>query len=328
MYFTLLLYACGKKESAPLVNIDLPKVFPTIQEPVDNAYSQERFELGRLLFYDPILSLDSSISCGSCHEANKAFATNNKVEKGVYGRLGTRNVPSLANIGLHPYFTREGGVPSLEQHVLVPIQEHNEMAFNLLEASNRLETHKHYAALCQESYPDKPLYYAITKSIAVFQRTFISNSSRFDAYHFQNNTKALSDSEIRGMQLFYSSRTNCSVCHNGANFTNYAFENNGLYMQYKDSGRYKLTRKNHDIATFKVASLRNVELTAPYMHDGSMKSLEDVVEHYNKGGENNPRKSTLIQKMDLSSQEKQDLIHFLSSLTDEKFISNNKFKKQ
>ena len=311
-----------------MVFIDVPKVFPSVVEPEENKYTLERYELGRMLFYDPILSIDNSISCGSCHEANKAFASNVKVNKGVADRDGTRNVPSLGNIGLHPYFTREGGIASLEQQVLVPIQEHNEMAFNLLEASKRLEQNKTYADLCQNAYPNKPHYYAITSSIAVFERALVSNSSAFDAFYYQNNTDALKETEIRGMKLFYSSKTNCSSCHNGANFTNYAFEHNGLHERYKDSGRYRLTREDIDIETFKVASLRNVELTAPYMHDGSLNSLEEVIEHYNNGGQDNPRKSGLIKKLDLSNQEKQDLINFLKTLTDEQFITNDNFRKK
>ena len=144
---------------------------------------------------------------------------------------------------------------------------------------------------------------------------------------FDDKPSALSTNAIKGMNLFFSDKTNCSKCHSDFNFTNYAFENNGRYEVYIDDGRFRLTGEESDRALFKVPSLRNIELTAPYMHDGFINTLEEVVEHYQSGGKNHSHKSTLIQPLGLSESEKNDLIKFLKSLTDETFINNPLYTK-
>ena len=136
----------------------------------------------------------------------------------------------------------------------------------------------------------------------------------------------MSDAQIRGMNLFFSTRTNCSVCHSGFNFTNYAFENNGLYIQYADEGRMRLTLKEEDRALFKVPGLRNIEMTAPYMHDGSIQTLTQVIDHYVSGGQDHPHKNQILKPLDLTSSEKSDLFEFLKSLTDDTFLTNPVFK--
>ena len=295
--------------------------------PEDNKFSEERYALGKLLFYDPILSLDSSISCNSCHRQEFAFGDNVAISPGVEGRLGNRNSPSLANVAFQPYYTREGGVPSLEQHVLVPIQEHAEMAFNILDAAERISKVKKYQNLCEKAYPGKPKYFAITASIAQFQRSMVSSNSPFDAFLYNKQDDAISEEAKRGMALFFSKKTNCFQCHSGPNFTTYYFENNGLYSDYLDKGRYRLTKLDTDQELFKIPSLRNVSLTSPYMHDGSIQTLEEVIEHYNLGGKANNNKSSFIQPLYLTQQEKDDLVVFLNTLTDKEFIENNKLKK-
>jgi cytochrome c peroxidase len=300
--------------------------FPSVVHPDNNEYSEERTSLGKLLFYDPILSSDSTISCASCHKQEFAFGDNVSVSKGVDGRLGARNSPSLANVAYHPYFTREGGVPSLEHHVLVPLQEHAEMDLNILIAAERIGKSDRYMKLCESAYPDKPYYFAITSSLAQFQRSFISSNSKFDDYLVNQDPKSLTQSELNGMKLFFSNRTNCSSCHEGINFTNYGFENNGIYKTYLDPGRYRLTKEDADRAKFKIPSLRNVGLTAPYMHDGSMSSLEEVIEMYSKGGRGSPYQSQLIKPLNLTDKEKKDLVEFLKTLTDTEFIQNKEFQ--
>ncbi|MBC7425878.1 MAG: c-type cytochrome, partial [Bacteroidia bacterium] len=160
-----------------------------------------------------------------------------------------------------------------------------------------------------------------------FERTLISGNSRFDQYFYQNNKNALSSDEINGYNLFISNKTNCSQCHSGFNFSNYSFENNGLYENYADSGRMRLTNQESDRGLFKVPSLRNIEFTAPYMHDGSFQTLEQIIENYNNGGKSFKNKSKLIVPLNLSNQEKHDLISFLKSLSDYQFINNKKFKQ-
>ena len=306
---------------------NLPSPFSTISFPEDNAYSEERWELGKKLFYDNVLSIDSTLSCASCHKSELSFSDNVPFSKGVKDRDGVRNAPSLANIGYHPYFTREGGVPTLEQQVLVPLQEHNEFDFNIVLAGERIAQDSMYVAMSQKAYNRMPDYYVITRALANFERSLISDNSYFDQYHFETQTDALSNSQKRGMALFYSEKTNCSKCHSGPNFTDYSFENNGLYEIYPDEGRRRLTQLDADESRFKVASLRNVEVTGPYMHDGSINTLAEVIEHYNSGGKDHPNKSKFIRSLNLTPPEKDELLAFLLSLTDNEFLTNNQFKK-
>lgn len=312
-------------EPAPLLVV--PPGFPTPAFPDGNELTPARWALGKKLFYDPVMSSDSTLSCVSCHHAAQAFSDTVAFSPGVAGRPGTRNAPTLANIGYHPYFTREGGVPTLEMQILVPIQEHNEFDFNILLIAERLLRDTAYIRMSQEAYGRNPDAFVITRSIACFERTLVSGQSRYDQYFFQGKNETLTAAEKRGMDLFFSEKTDCSQCHTGFNFTNYAFENNGLYTDYPDPGRFRLTELESDRARFKVPTLRNAALTAPYMHDGSLPTLEAVVEHYNTGGQSHPNKSTLVRPLALTAAEKADLLAFLRSLTDEAFVNNPKFRQ-
>ena len=297
----------------------VPSGFPQPDFPSDNGFTAERFALGKRLFYDVVMSVDSSISCASCHSLAHAFSDTVAFSVGASGAAGTRNAPTLANVAYLPYFTREGGVPTLEMQVGVPIQEHNEFNFNVLLIAERLKTDSIYLQMSQAAYSRLLDPFVITRSLACFERCLISGESRFD-------TDKLTKSERRGKVLFFSARTHCANCHGGFNFTNYAFENNGLYENYADPGRFRLTGIETDRARFKVPTLRNVALTAPYMHDGALPTLQAVVAHYNSGGKAHPNKSSLVQPLALSAQERADLVAFLGSLTDEKFITNPNFR--
>ena len=305
--------------------MEIPVGFPEMPVPDDNVFSQARWDLGKRLFFDPVMSLDSSINCGSCHKPSLAFSDNQSFSPGVENRPGVRNSPSLTNVGYHPYFTREGGVPTLEMQVFVPIQEHNEFAFNIVLLAERLRRDSSYVEMADEAYQREPDAFVITRSLACFERSLISGYSPYDQHVSYDNEKALSKAQERGMDLFFSEKTNCSACHGGFNFTNYAFENNGLYDVYEDVGRFRLTNDEADHAHFKVPSLRNIQLTAPYMHDGSFTNLEAVVAHYNAGGKNNPEKNSLIRPLNLTQKEQEDLVQFLISLTDESFVFNPNF---
>ncbi len=298
-----------------------PKGFPNMEFPEGNEYSTVRWELGKKLFYDPVLSIDSSVSCGSCHMPNLSFADNLATTPGAFNRPGTRNAPSLANVGYKPHLLREGSVPTLEMQVLVPIQEHNEFAHNIVDISEELNTLSEYVQMSQEAYGRNPDPFVITRALGVFQRTLISGNSRFDEYQ-NGNTSALSPSEKRGMDLFMSSRTQCSSCHSGFNFSNYEFANTGLEESYEDVGRFRFTLDSADLSVFVVPSLRNVELTAPYMHKGQVATLEEVLEHYNSGGKAHPNKSGKIAPLGLTEQEKADMVNFLKTLTDFEFVEN------
>lgn len=323
------IFSCQNDENIEPLYVpdlmELPNGFPQIEFPEDNEFTMARWELGKKLFFDPIMSADSTLSCANCHQPELAFSDDVPFSFGVENRIGTRNSPSLANIAYHPYFTREGGVPTLEMQILVPIQEHNEFDFNIVLIAERLVKDSFYVSMSRTAYDREPDHFVITRALACFERSLLSGYSPYDQYANYNKKNALTESEIRGMNLFFSEKTNCSKCHSGFNFSNYAFENNGLYKEYEDVGRFRLTGEESDIALFKVQSLRNIEITAPYMHDGSMNSLEEVIEHYNFGGENHPHKSDLIQPLHLSDSEKNDLIQFLKTLTDETFINNKLF---
>ncbi|MGB0839441.1 MAG: cytochrome-c peroxidase [Chitinophagales bacterium] len=305
--------------------MELPMGFPAVEFPEGNEWTQDRWALGKKLFFEPMLSVDTSVSCASCHHPNLAFSDDVAFSLGVEQRIGTRNAPSLANVAYHPYFTREGGVPTLEMQVFVPIQEHNEFDFNIVLLSERLSQDSGYVSMANTAYNRQPDPFVITRALACFERSLLSGNSAYDQY-INGDVTALSDAVVRGEVLFFSEKTQCATCHSGFNFTNYAFENNGLYEFYPDDGRFRLTGDEADRALFKVPSLRNVALSAPYMHDGSMTSLSEVVEHYVRGGANHPHKNEVIQGFALTENEKNDLIAFLESLTDEAFVNNPLFR--
>ena len=323
-----LFFSC-KKEPAevpaePLLAV--PEGFPAPVFPEGNELTPARWALGKRLFFDPVMSSDRTVSCASCHLPERAFSDVQAFSPGVAGRPGTRNSPTLANIAYHPYFTREGGVPTLEMQILVPIQEHNEFDFNILLIAERLNADSSYVRASWEAYDRAPDAFVITRSIACFERTMLSGSSRYDEF-LNGKTSALTQSQRRGMDLFFSEKLACSTCHGGFNFTNYAFENNGLYEDYPDPGRFRLTGEEADRALFKVPTLRNVGVTSPFMHDGSLATLEAVVEHYNSGEKNHPHQSPLIRPLHLTEEEKHDLVRFLEALTDDDFLRNPKFRE-
>lgn len=301
--------------------------FPEVPAPLDNQYTQERWLLGKKLFYDQQLSLKNTVSCGSCHHPGYAFSDTLVFSPGDEGAPGISNAPTLTNIGYHPYLTRAGGVPTLEMQVLVPIQEHNEFNTNILDIVEKLKANDEYQQMALAAYQRALDPFVITRALACFERSFISGNSKYDKFHFQHDPNALSNAEQRGLQLFMGEKTQCSGCHGGFNFTNYSFENNGLYQTYADSSRMRITHLESDRARFKVPTLRNIAFTAPYMHDGSLATLEDVIEHYNSGGQPHPNKSSKVKPLHLTSQEKKDLIAFLNALSDYEFINNKNFKQ-
>lgn len=326
-FLSLLIFSACEREPVSRPEVELlqvPSHFPGMTFPSDNGLTAKRWKLGKRLFFDPVLSRDSTISCATCHRLEYALADHLPVSPGTDGRLGARNTPGLFNIGYEPYYTREGGVPTLEMQILIPIQEHAEMDFNIVDASERLMNQTSYVAESHEAYGRDPDPFVITRAIATFERTMISGGSAYDDY-LNGNSSALTTAEQRGMNLFLSSSTGCAHCHSGVLFTNHTFENNGLYDDYPDIGRMRLTNDSSDLALFKVPGLRNVEYTAPYMHDGSIATLREVVEHYNSGGADHPNKSDEVRPLNLSPQQIDDLVAFLKSLSDPSVLSDPRF---
>ncbi len=328
---TFFFFSCREDNPADIsLNqpylLQYPAGFEAMNFPEGNELTNLRIALGKKLFFDKRLSRDSTVSCGSCHFQQHAFADFNNLSTGIENRKGFRNSPTLVNLGYHPYFFFDGGVPTLELQVLAPIEDVNEMDFSVPAVIERLKNDAEIQQLSQLAYDRNFDPFVLTRSIAAFQRTMISGNSRFDQYYYQGKNSALNDSEKRGMNLFFSNKTNCSTCHSGFNFTNYEFKNIGLYEMYADSGRTRVSLNTADRGKFKTPTLRNIAVTAPYMHDGSINTLEEVIEHFNSGGKNHENKDALIKPLNLSQTEKTDLVNFLKALTDEEFLNNPSFK--
>jgi len=318
----LLFFAsCEKEEVIEQVAL-VPSWFPELPVPEENLLTPERIALGRRLFYDPLLSADSSVSCASCHLPELSFSDGRAVSVGVYGRTGFRNAPSLANIAYVPDLFMDGGVATLELQAQAPIFEHTEMGFTIAGFLVRIADDASYSTLFRQAYGREPDAFGISRGLAAFQRTFISGGSRFDQYEYKGVTNALSEAELRGRVLFMSSETQCSTCHTPPLFTTFDYANIGLYATYADSGRARISNMPMDNGKFRIPSLRNVALTAPYMHNGSMATLHQVVEHFNNGGIAHPNKDARITPLHLSTQQQNDLVSFLHALTDDAFVSN------
>ncbi len=307
-----MFYGCHQKNEANTSR------FPEINHPEDNLPTQERIDLGERMFFSTIFSVDSTISCASCHMPEYAFADTLPVSFGVKKRLGTRNSPSLLNVGYREKFLLDGILPSLEKQVTVPIHEHLEMDFNIVLLSERMNKDSSWIKMSQKAYERNPDPYVITRALSVFQRTLVSKNSSYDKY-MRGDKEALTSQQEEGMKLF-NGKANCSECHSGLFFTNEEITNNGLYEHYKDSGKMRLTMLEQDRDLFKVPSLRNVEVTAPYMHNGSLSTLQEVISHYNSGGKKHINKSEKIKPLNLTEDEQQALISFLQALTDKETI--------
>ena len=310
LFIGLILGSCVPDES---VFEGLNTAYPVLEYPADNPNNAVAASLGERLFFDPILSVDSSISCGSCHKPELGFATNDRVTPGVGGVLGKRNSPSLLNVGFQPYFMREGGVPSLEMQVLVPLGDATEMAHNVVDAVRRLNRNTSYRNEFLTVYGDTASAFLLVRALANFERTLVDFDAPFD--HFiQGDATALSNEAIKGGKLFYG-KAACVQCHSGVLLTDFGFANNGTaIVDSTDYGRELLTNESGDRYVFKVPSLRKVQITAPYMHDGSVSTLADVVEQYNTVGANHSYTDSRIEPLGLSGSEKAQLVAFLEAL--------------
>lgn len=316
----LLVMSCQTTENyVP----DIPEHWPAPNIPASNLLTKARVRLGEKMFFDKNLSLDSTIACVSCHIPEKAFSDGLALSPGIMGRLGKRNAPSILNAAYLPLINKDGGVKSLDLQALVPIEDEREMGMSVLKLADRLAADPSYVKMAQLAYDKPPDAFVITRALASFVRTLYSSASPVDKF-MEGDTNALSQDAKRGKALFESNRLNCTACHRGTMFTNHSFENNGLHDQYQDIGRALITLDSTDIGKFRVPSLRNVSITAPYMHDGSLNTLEEVIDHYEAIGQN-PKKgqSKEIRAFSLNPQEKQDLLTFLDALTDQNYLDES-----
>jgi cytochrome c peroxidase len=329
----------------------LPPGFPYPNVPKDNPISAAKVQLGRHLFYDKRLSENQTQSCATCHQQKLAFTDGKARGVGSTGDVHPRGPMSLVNVAYSPALTwANPNMRRLETQALVPLfGEHPvEMGMNGKEEVllARLQTEPLYVRLFAEAFPDDAHPFTldrVTKAIACFERTIISGRSPYDRYRFSDERNAVSRSAKNGEALFFSERLECFHCHGGFNFTGTVdyldkgfaeveFHNTGLYNLQGDTsypadntGVYDFTHEPEDIGKFKAPTLRNIAVTAPYMHDGSIATLENVIDHYKKGGLANPNKSEFVHAFALSNRERTDLLAFLKSLTDEELLSDPRF---
>jgi cytochrome c peroxidase len=367
---SLLLWAgCGDSDAATASGAwvwDLPETVPPPRVPEDNPMSEAKVELGRFLFYDTKLSGNQTQSCGSCHLQELAFTDGLAQAEGSTGAIHPRSAMSVANAGYAASLNwANPAVVSLEEQALVPMFGEDPVELGMAgmeeELLRRLRDDASYPEMFAAAFPEKadPIDLdGITKAIASFQRALTSFSSRYD-----QGTDALTLSEQRGQELFFGGTTEAgvpdalecfhchggfllsqSVDHDGSEFNQQTFINNGLYSLDSDGsypkgneGLFDITNDPADKGKFKPPSLRNVAVTAPYMHDGSIATLEEVIDHYARGGRlvesgpnagdgfDNPNKSSFLNGFVISEREKQDLLAFLRALTDENLLTNPAF---
>ncbi|SDD97482.1 cytochrome c peroxidase [Mucilaginibacter pineti] len=283
--------------------------------------------LGHKLFFDPILSRTKKISCASCHKQEFAFSDTSAVSLGVKGRKGVRNTPSAMNMSLQVAFFWDGRATTLEQQALIPLQNPIEMDLPLTTAVWRLQNNAYYRAAFQAVFHEVPDAANLAKALSAFERTLETGDSPFDDWRLNDNEAAVSESAKRGFAVF-NTKGRCIQCHFGPDFNDIEFRSIGLYDEktLRDSGRACVTKKENDLGRFKIGALRNVAITAPYMHNGMFKTLRQVIDYYNDPDKIVPhsinRDTLLKTPMNLTEQEKTDLENFLVSLTDKRFVGN------
>lgn len=291
---------------------DVPLGLPTLEHPEDNPLTEAKVALGKQLYFDKRLSQDESVSCASCHDPAKGWSNADAFATGVKGARGGRSAPTIINSVYNVFHFWDGRAGSLEEQALGPVQNPIEMAMKLEDVEKRLNEIEGYRRQFREVFgTDRVTRDGIAKAIAAYERTILSGDAPFDRFK-AGESDALSEPARRGMDLFFG-KAQCSACHVGPNFTDNGFHNVGIGMDKEepDLGRFEQTKLLGDRGSFKTPTLREINRTAPYMHDGSLKTLEDVVDHYSKGGIPNPQLDEGIFKLNLSEQEKADLVTFL-----------------
>ena len=341
----------------------LPKRFPKPKVPADDPMTAAKVRLGRYLFYDKRMSVNGTQSCADCHRQELAFTDGKPRGVGATGQYHSRGPMSLVNVAYSDVLTwNNPNEHSLEHQALTPMFGDHPVKLGLTGKGEAFIQVLHSEAIYRELFPfafpseaDPFTISNVTKAIASFERTIISAGSPYDHYHYGGDDQAVSDSAKRGEVLFFSEPLSCFRCHGGFTFSDATdfegrhgeevqFHNTGLYnvagefsYPQPNVGTYEYTKRPEDVGKFKAPTLRNIAMTAPYMHDGSAKTLEDVLDHYAAGGRtiiglpnagdgsHNPNKDPLIAGFKLSSQERSDLIAFLKSLTDEEVIHDPRF---
>lgn len=357
------LYANGADSGSDnAFDWQIPAWLPPPPVPADNPMSEAKVSLGRHLFYDHRLSRDNSVACVSCHVQSLGFADGKALSVGVGGSMTKRNAMGLANVGYSPVLTwANPHMKSLERQSLIPMFSEEPVEMGLAGQEqllfDRLQNEPLYRELFAQAFPEwegRVDLATVTRALAAFQRTLISVGSPYDRYKYGGDESAMDEAALRGEALFYSEKAECYHCHQGFNFTDtlqtansgfaeVAFYNTGLYNLNDEGayppggmGLYTFTNKASDMGKFRTQSLRNVGVTAPYFHDGSAATLEEVIDHYAAGGRTlqgtlagdgsaNTFKDPLVVGFDTSDTVREDLVAFLHSLTDTEFLANPRF---
>ena len=344
--FSGILWACSNHkpglEETPFsptpFQIKEPDYFVSMQVPEDNPLTEEGIELGRQLFYDPILSRDLSVACSNCHQQQFNFTDGQAFSKGVDGHPTKRSALPIINLAYHyKSFFWDGRVSTLEEQALHPILDTLEMDFNWQGVEARLRQHPLYPGLFRQAFgirtPEEITKTLVTNAIAQFERSLVSFNSKYD--RVLRGEEEYTEEEFRGHQIFFDADENipageCAHCHTEPLFTNLDFFNNGIQQvdhldDFSDPGKGGITKYKYDNGKFKTPSLRNITLSAPYMHDGRFGSLEEVIDHYASGGHFVLNVSPNVRQLNLLESDKSALIAFLHCLTDSTFINEKRF---
>lgn len=321
-----LIAGCKKNtpDAEPLAGPAIPAHFPQpFYTAANNAYTKEAVELGRHLFYERGLSKTGEVSCADCHALVHGFADHNMpVSTGIYGRRGKRNSPALSNLIWNPTFMWDGGITHIEVMPLAPLRDTVEMGANLDSVISWLNRSDKYTNMFQKAFQSRPTEQLMLKSMAQFMATMVSANSPYDKYI--SGKGSLTERELKGYSLF---QANCATCHKEPLMTDYSFRNTGLDASPIDTGRLRITRNEADRGKFRVPSLRNIAVTYPYMHDGRFYTLDEVLNHYNGKAHHNANTDNAVFSIQLSEQDKADIIAFLKTLTDYEFLSNHQLGK-
>ena len=320
----LLILAFSKSYNTPLY-FEVPGAWPEPKYDFKkNPLTEEGFQLGRHLFYDPILSRDNTISCQSCHLQQTGFThVDHQLSHGIEGKIGTRNAMVLINLAWNKNFMWDGGVNNIEMQAINPITSPFEMDETLENVVTKLQNSSKYRTLFSKAFGDeKVTSQRLLKALAQFTGMLKSSNSKYD--QVMRTEAVYNEREQRGYDLF---KVNCASCHKEPLFSNDKFENNGMEIDttLNDFGRIKITNKKEDYLRFKVPTLRNVQYTFPYMHDGRFKTLTEVVKHYNSLGNDKSLPKELAKPMNLSDNDRVDLVLFLKTLTDNEFLFDKRY---
>jgi cytochrome c peroxidase len=291
----------------------IPIGLPARDVPKDNPLTAARVQLGRKLFFDPILSADQTVACASCHRPDKGFSSGDARPRGIRNQALRRKAPTLFNRAFGTAFFWDGRETTLEAQALKPIEDPAEMGAKLADVVKRLQDHKEYKAQFEKAFPDGVTAANLGRALAGFERVLLRGDSGVDRFRRKGDHAALTPAERHGLWI-YESKGRCWRCHSGSNFTDEQLHNTGVSWGKDDLGRFAVTKNDNDRGKFKTPTLRGVGLTGPYMHDGSLKSLDEVVEFYNRGGGANPNLDSVLGPLGLTKEELSDLVAFLKAL--------------